>query len=83
MCQWGNDVMRWVPIPAHLARNQKFHWEQKAIDSCIVSLVDALNRAGHYTAGCCCGHHRTNGNIVLHNGHILIIPKSVVKLLNR
>lgn len=73
MCEHGNEIFLIVPIPANLSHTGKFRWETKAIDSCIATIVDALNKAGIYTAGCCCGHGRIDGNIILHDGRVLII----------
>jgi hypothetical protein len=47
----------------------------KSVDSCIAPIVEALNKAGIYTAGCCCGHGETEGNIILHDGRTLVITQ--------
>ncbi len=43
------------------------------IDACIAPIVDALNQAGIYTIGSCCGHGRSSGSIVLADGREMII----------
>ena len=73
-CNLGKDkVILNVPIPANLSYNGKFRWALKPIDRCIAPIVKALNDAGVYTSGCCCGHGEADGNIILHDGRILII----------
>lgn len=71
MCEVGNDVLLWVPIPAELSYTGKFRWAQKGIDSCIAPIVEALNNAGIYTAGSCCGHGNAGGTILLHDGRTI------------
>jgi hypothetical protein len=73
VCKYGSEVFLYVPIPAHLSHTGKFRWDWKAVDYCIAPLVQALNDAGIYTAGCCCGHGREDGNIILHDGRTLTI----------
>lgn len=73
MCAWGTDVLLLVPMPAELSYTGKFRWTEKAVDSCIAPIIQALNDAGIYTANCCCGHGQTNGTIHLHDGRVLVI----------
>ncbi len=73
MCKHDDEVLLNVPIPANLSHTGGFRWETKGVDSCIAPIVKALNDAGIYTAGCCCGHGETDGNIILHDGRVLII----------
>jgi len=65
-----------VPIPSNLSYTGKFRWALKPIDRCIAPIVKALNDAEIYTAGCCCGHGEVDGNIILHDGRILIIKRN-------
>ena len=74
MCKWGNEVILRVPIPANLSHTGEFRWENKGVDACIADIVDALNTAGIYTANCCCGHGKHDGEIILHDGRVLVIP---------
>lgn len=73
MCQWGTDTLLYVPIPAELSHTGAFRWDWKGVDSCIAPIVDALNKAGIYTASCCCGHGKADGIIALHDGRELIV----------
>ena len=73
MCDWGNDTILRVPVPANLSHTGKFRWDYKGIDSCIAPIVQALNDAGIYTAQSCCGHGKGPGRIDLHDGRILRI----------
>lgn len=45
----------WVPIEFDGSTPRL--WGKCALDACIAEVVRNLNRAGIYTAGCCCGHH--------------------------
>ena len=74
MCDLGDEVMLYVPVPAHLSHDGKFR--------CIAPIVEALNRASIYTAGCCCGHGQGDGTIFLHDGRTLRIvnPADPAKL---
>jgi len=80
MCEWGNDVILLVPIPANLSYTGKFRWDYKGIDSCIAPIVKALNDAGIYTASCCCGHGKADGIILLHDGRTIIIQKTKAEI---
>lgn len=74
MCKWGTTKDLLVPIPAHLSHTGEFRWDTKPVDSCLADIVQALNDAGVYTAGCCCGHGQRPGSIILHDGRELIMP---------
>jgi len=73
MCKHGEEVILRVPIPANLSWTGCFRWEEKSVDACIASIVQALNDAGVYTSGCCCGHGKENGSIFLHDGRTLVV----------
>lgn len=74
MCKWGTDTILLVNIPAELSHSGKTYWTFKGIDSCIADLVQSLNDAGILTAACCCGHGKSDGEIVLQDGRVLILP---------
>lgn len=73
MCQWGNETLCLVPMPAELSHTGEFRWAIKGVDACIAPIVDALNAAGIYTANSCCGHGKSPGRIALHDGRELVI----------
>lgn len=75
MCRHDDTVMLYVPVPAHLSHSGQFRWDWKAVDRCIAPIVEALNKASIYTAGCCCGHGETQGDIHLHDGRVLHIEE--------
>jgi hypothetical protein len=63
MCEWGNTKV--IEIDG-VGRD---------IDSCIVSIVVALNEAGMKTIASCCGHGKQPGSVVLEDGReIRIMP---------
>jgi len=84
MCERGNYVILLVPIPGYLSGTGEFRWAYKEVDSCIAPIVRALNDAGIYTSGCCCGHGEMRGSIGLHDGRFLIItdPNPSMELLH-
>jgi hypothetical protein len=43
------------------------------VDSCIATLVQALNNGGVETTASCCGHGRGDGRIDLADGRVLVI----------
>jgi len=61
----------WVKIPAELSHTGKARWDQKPVDKCLAGTVNALNAAGEYTAACCCGHGKSPGSIILHDGTVI------------
>lgn len=75
MCTWGEEEILLVPMPAPLSHTGKFRWDMKGIDKCIAPIVRALNNAGIYTANCCCGHGEIDGEIILHDGRVLVLRK--------
>ena len=70
MCDRIETVPLQVPIPADLSYTGCARWELKPIDSCIASLVQALNDAGILTRSSCCGHGGI-GEILLQDGRTL------------
>lgn len=73
MCKHGEEVILEVPIPENLSCTGEFRWAKKGIDLCIAPIVKALNDAGIYTSGCCCGHGKIDGSISLQDGRVLWI----------
>lgn len=78
MCEWGDETLLWLPIPAHLSHTGALRWAAKGVDRCIAALVQTLNDAGIYTAGSCCGHGAADGAIVLHNGRTIALKGQVM-----
>lgn len=68
MCNWGTDTEVLLITPAHLSHNGVSYQSYRSIDSCIVPLILALNDAGIHTSGCCCGHGKSDGSVILHDG---------------
>ena len=73
MCEKLNTTDCLVPVSPDLAHDGRFRWDTMPIDSCIAPMVNALNRAGIFTASCCCGHGEMLGYIWLHDGRVLIV----------
>ena len=62
-----------VKIPERLSYTGKDRYDLKEIDECIFDIVKSLNCYGISTIGSCCGHGRTDGEILLEDGRKLII----------
>lgn len=75
MCEWGADIQLNVPIHADDSYTGQLRWDVKGVDACIADLIQALNAAGIYTRSCCCGHGKTDGSIVLHDGREIVIKQ--------
>ncbi len=75
MCDWGDEVDVRVPIPAEASYTGKFRWAVKKIDRCLEPYIRALNAAGLFTGGSCCGHGKENGMIGFHDGTRFTIDK--------
>ena len=59
----------------NMCGNDKCNKINSGIDECIRPIVRALNDCGMETIASCCGHGKTNGNIVLKDGReIIIVP---------
>jgi hypothetical protein len=76
MCDWGDNIEMTVPIPANCSHTGVFRWDTKKIDKCIAPIVKALNDAGLFTGGSCCGHGKRPGCISMHDGTVLTICKT-------
>jgi len=73
MCTWGNNTLVNVKIQADLSCTGKEKWRDMQIDSCIASIVQALQEGGIDMRGCCCGHGSGLGDIHLQDGRMLLI----------
>jgi hypothetical protein len=75
MCKWGTEILLFVNIPAEDSYTGEARWDYKPVDLCIAPIVQALNDAGILTAGCCCGHGKGEGSILLQDGRELFIRR--------
>ncbi len=73
MCEWGSDTVVRVKVAADLSWNGKETWKDFKIDSCIASLVKALQKGGIDMRSSCCGHGNNLGSINLQDGRTLFI----------
>jgi hypothetical protein len=62
-----------VVIPPDLSCDGTTYRKKMQIDACIADLVEALDRAGIATRGCCCGHGEHEGHIQLQDGRVLLV----------
>jgi hypothetical protein len=73
MCASGDTVTVIVTIDASLSYEGVTVVKEKPVDRCIAPIVTALERAGIHMLGSCCGHGRSDGEILLVDGRTLII----------
>ena len=73
MCEWGDDVLVWVKIPADLSSTGKVKWKDAKIDRCLAPIVKAFQGGGIDMRGSCCGHGKFLGDIDLEDGRMLLI----------
>lgn len=67
-----------VMIPADLSHTGESYIAIKPIDACLADVVRRLNAGTTQpvTSGCCCGHGKSRGTILLHDGRILTVEES-------
>ncbi len=73
MCKWSEEAIVKVKIPADLSCDGKEKWKEAKIDTCIASLVKAIQEGGIDMRGSCCGHEKKCGWIELQDGRTLLI----------
>ena len=73
MCKWGTETILMLP-----RANGKI--EPVGVDSCIASIVKALNKAGIRTLASCCGHNKIDGSIILADGRELLVRDDPYKV---
>lgn len=80
MCEWGDDVIMDLEVPAELSCTGEGRKKRTGVDRCISDIVQALNDGGIKTATCCCGHGMREGVIRLYDGRELkvISPSNLV-----
>ena len=67
MCKWGTN------LPAKVLTPGCDGTEIVMVDACLRQLVEAINAGGFRTIGCCCGHGKGKGSILLADGRELVI----------
>ena len=70
MCKWGTDKMITLCKPKEHSKRIEI-----AVDACLADIVQALNNFGIETLSCCCGHGKTDGEIMLTDGRTLVITR--------
>lgn len=55
---------------------------RRDIDLCIADIVAALNAANITTVASCCGHGKTDGDVLLKDGRKLVIKKTRTTTFN-
>jgi hypothetical protein len=68
MCKWGTDKIVKLCKPKEVSGRTEI-----AVDACLADLIQALNNVGIETVTCCCGHGKSDGEIILADGRRLII----------
>lgn len=73
MCKYVENTRVLVKIPADLSCDSREKWKEAKIDTCIASLIKALQEGGIDMRGSCCGHNEKHGWIELQDGRSLLI----------
>jgi len=73
MCEHGKTIDVFVTIPASLSYGKGQYKKLTPIDSCITTLVAALENGNILMRGSCCGHGKGDGEILLEDGRRLVI----------
>ena len=73
MCKWGSHTLVRVKIDPRLSSTGRPKWREFGIDSCIASLVRALQEGGVDMLASCCGHGMGPGRIDLVDGRMILI----------
>jgi hypothetical protein len=73
MCEHGTETPVTVKIPADLSCDGQERLKEVGVDSCIASIVSALQAGGVDMRGSCCGHGKGTGHIDLQDGRGLLI----------
>jgi len=60
MCKWGTDMSVRLAYPLSVSGRTEVD-----VDACIAPLVQMLNDYGIHTTGCCCGHGRSEGSVLI------------------
>lgn len=61
MCEWGNFKRVWIAYPKDISKRTLI-----SVDKCLAPLIQILNKYNIHTVDSCCGHKKTNGNILIH-----------------
>lgn len=72
MCDYKNREEAMVTLYRN-AEGKPIVW----CDPCITPLVVALNSCGLSTVASCCGHNKRSGSIILSDGRVIEIHKSL------
>ncbi len=56
MCKWGTDT-----------KIKLYSGKVIKIDSCLKEIIEAMDKFGVKTVGCCCGHGKSRGSIMIDN----------------
>lgn len=68
MCRWGTDASIRLNRPRPVSGRTEI-----LVDACIAPLIQALNDAGVHTVGCCCGHGKAPGEVLIEQGGLRVI----------
>ena len=71
MCEWNTNKVVRLCKPLLVSGRTEI-----AVDACLADIVQALNDASIETTGCCCGHGKGDGEIMLKDGRIIRIIRA-------
>lgn len=73
MCKWGDTRNVLVKIPEDLSCTGFSRMKFVAVDGCIASVVEALQRGCVDMRGSCCGHNKSFGEVHLQDDRVLVV----------
>lgn len=73
MCKHGTEVVMEVTIPASDSHTGEAYRKSVGVDSCLATMVKALNDGGIATRACCCGHGHRVPSIALWDGRWIVV----------
>lgn len=71
MCKWGTDKFIFVIRRNH--PDSKDGWHRIVVDACIADYVQKMNDRGIITRGCCCGHGKEPGSVLVDRESIALM----------
>ncbi|MCK9543718.1 MAG: hypothetical protein M0R03_16990 [Novosphingobium sp.] len=61
MCKWGTESIIKLAYPMSCSGRKEI-----SVDSCLAKLIQTLNEYKIHTLGCCCGHGKAHGSVLIH-----------------
>lgn len=76
MCVWGKNKIVKLAYPMENSKRTKI-----LVDFCLYPIIFILNKYKIHTVGCCCGHFKANGGILIHPDSFKILDSGYCELI--